>query len=749
MALEDTLKELRRATYIGKDFDTYVVELSQFIKQQFGNKVFNDFVESDLGIMFLELVAFAHSTLSFYLDLQSGESYLDTAKLRNSVVHLTRNIGFKMTGAVPATASIQISLERPKAFDVPIAAGTQLTSKPGLLFETTSDVLFKKVKELTGTFILTKNSNIIKCIGDNIATEISFGPNGEAETVVKLKGAPEDAYRRVIATNVLTVPHEIVLESPPPNSIFPATTVFLVNDNLGAAGNVPVLEVGAPVPGLTFSGMSGGSPSAPAMGSIAVPEGSAIPDGKKFIIGDGVNISSTTFEFDKDSAVTPGNVPIPITNTSTAAQVAQAVLDAMNGVGATLQVTASFSVASTVGNPLTGGDVGPKTVNVREGETVEEMFLSTGRPNQFYRLQSVPEGKMIADGTVRVAVNNVPFTEVPFLTFEQKDIFEAQLASVPPIVRFGDGLSGNIPQENADIRVTYFATSGVKGNIPSGQINAFRYPIVVNFQAVPDVVVSQPNPASGGSDFFPLSKAKAIAPYVFKSLDRAVTEEDYTALANAFTDPDAGAVGKARAIIVREIDDDFVLQNFLNQMVGIMPHAFIQNVRNYWNSVVSGSAEVNVVQVGVLVVDADGRYRPPSAALLQKLTEFLDARKEATVDVIAFDGSIFIVPVDLSIQIKKSVGFTESAVSTAVRDAVVGFLRGKNFGDSVRLGDLFQVVEGVDGVTFSRIAFAFPANPGDGVPIPGLEPAYFDQTDLVVGKLQIVEPRNINIVFMG
>src|SRR3990172_7665346 len=161
MALNNTLQELRRATYLGKDFDTYVAELTQFVKQKFGDKTFSDFSESDLGIMFLELVAFANSTLSFYLDVQAGESYLDTAKLRNSVVRLTRNIGFKMTGAVPSTASLQVSLQTPKDFDVLIKAGTELTSKPGLFFETVSDVLFKKIKDLTGTFIITKDSNVI------------------------------------------------------------------------------------------------------------------------------------------------------------------------------------------------------------------------------------------------------------------------------------------------------------------------------------------------------------------------------------------------------------------------------------------------------------------------------------------------------------------------------------------------------------------------------------------------------------
>lgn len=747
MSLDDTLKELRRATYIGKDFNTYVSEVAQFIKQQFGQQTFNDFVESDLGIMFLELVAFANSTLSFYLDLQSGESYLDTAKLRNSVVRLTRNIGFKMTGAIPATAAISVSQQLPKAFDVPINAGTQLTSKPGFVFETVSDILFKKLKNLTGTFILTKNSNIIQCYGDNIGTEVLFGPNGEAETVVKLESDPDTAYRRVIALNTSSFPHQIIIQSPFPPSIFSTTVVFLQNDNSGVTGNVPITETVSNV-GFIVSGMAGGGPSFKAIGSITAISGNLLVDGETFTISDGFN-PPKTFEFDNNSSTLPGNIPVVFNPAMTAAQVATAILNAINSVTTGLQVTASFSSISSGPNPLIDGDVGPKTVVVREGQTLEETFLSNGQPNQFFRLQQLPDNMMISEGTVNVFVSNVQWVEVKFIDFVQADIFEAQLASVPPLVRFGDGVSGNIPAENADVRVTYFATDGVNGNVPSDQITAFRFPVVVNFQSVPDIQVTQPDPASGGEDFFSLSKAKALAPFVFKSLDRAVTEEDYTALSNTFTDINAGAVGKARAIIVRSIDDDFVLQNFLNQMNGLVPNALIQNIKNYWNGAISGSCEANIVQVGVLTIDASGRYRAPSAGLLQGLTNFLNDRKEATVDVFAFDGSSLIIPLDLNIEVELAVGFSTSAIVTSVQTALSVFLRSLNFGDPVRLGDLYQVVEGLDGVNFSRISFLFPTDPGSGVPIPGSEPAFFDETDLIVGKLQIVEPRNLNVVFIS
>jgi len=746
MALDNTLKDLRRAAYIGKDFNTYVAELTQFVKQEFGEETFNDFSQSDLGVMFLELVAYANSTLSFYLDLQAGETYLDTAKLRNSVVRLCRNIGFKMLGAVPATTSVQVSMQQPKDFDVPITKGAQLSSKPGFFFETLDDVAFDRIAELSATFKLAKNSNIAE---------------------------------------------------------FLPAPILLANDAVGTAGNQAISDT-VVYGGFVIGGMSGGAAAAAASGILGAVAGISLNDGETFTLNDGSN-PAVIFEFDKDSVVVPGNIPVQVTNAMDAGAVAIAVRNAVNGVGAALAITAALGTAaasdfvstevgqdpvgqalvrlkswtdtsyrriiavdtasapnrlvlesapptsafgqsdfaaSSAADPLLLGDVGPKTVAVREGQTTEELFLSTGRPNQNFKMQAIPEGKMVAEGSVRTYVNNVEYDEVKFITYEQRDIFEAQLSSVPAVVRFGDSLAGNIPPENADIRVVYFATSGVIGNIPAGQITSFRYPVVVNAQSVSDVVVSQPLPSVGGSDFFPLSRAKAEAPYVFKAQDRAVTPEDYEALASTFVDPEAGAVGKAKAIVVRSIGDDFVLRNYLNQMAGLVPPSLIADIAGYWNSVVNGSSEANVVQIGVLTVDAWGRYRSPAAALLSSLTQMLDEKKEATVDIQAFDGTAFIVPMDINVSVKRTDDVSRASILTNVKDALVAHLRSKNFGDPVRLGDLYEAVETIEGVNYSRLAIAFPPDP------TGYPPAYYDAGDLIVGVLQIVEPRNIEVTLL-
>jgi hypothetical protein len=132
----------------------------------------------------------------------------------------------------------------------------------------------------------------------------------------------------------------------------------------------------------------------------------------------------------------------------------------------------------------------------------------------------------------------------------------------------------------------------------------------------------------------------------------------------------------------------------------------------------------------------------------QGLAAYLDLKKEATVDVVAFDGVVYTVPLDIKIEIERVTGYTKDNVYTNVNTAILAYIRTLNFGDPLRLGDAYQVTEGVDGIKFSRITIVSPANPGSGVPIPGFEPAYYDETDLITGKLQIIEARDIQIVFL-
>ena len=87
------------------------------------------------------------------------------------------------------------------------------------------------------------------------------------------------------------------------------------------------------------------STSTAATGTITCVAGVSLVDGETFTINDGVN-AAVVFEFDSNGIVTPGRVGVTFTGAYTAGQVRDAVIAAINGVGATLAITASIRVSS-------------------------------------------------------------------------------------------------------------------------------------------------------------------------------------------------------------------------------------------------------------------------------------------------------------------------------------------------------------------------------------------------------------------
>ena len=211
------------------------------------------------------------------------------------------------------------------------------------------------------------------------------------------------------------------------------------------------------------------------------------------------------------------------------------------------------------------GEQGPKTVPCYEGTTQTETFVSTGLANQEFELRRVPSGKAIVRGRTLVLVDGSPWIEKEFVTFEQSDHYELATEQDPPILRFGDGVAGNIPLTGATIRISYVASLGAGGRVAANTITAPQTALVVSFQRI-EMSVNNPEGASGGDDAEPLAKAKAFAGRVFKSRGVAVTEGDYDAQAGSFADPLGGRVSVARAFVSRTSQDDLTLKGYLSDI---------------------------------------------------------------------------------------------------------------------------------------------------------------------------------------
>jgi len=70
------------------------------------------FVESDLGLMFLEMIAYMGSVMSLKADMLANENFLSTANQRSSVKKLLELIGVRMRGPLSAAADVEVSLSQ-------------------------------------------------------------------------------------------------------------------------------------------------------------------------------------------------------------------------------------------------------------------------------------------------------------------------------------------------------------------------------------------------------------------------------------------------------------------------------------------------------------------------------------------------------------------------------------------------------------------------------------------------------------
>jgi hypothetical protein len=100
--------------------------------------------EADFGNVLLEMFAHIGDILSYYQDRVANESFLGTARTRRSVIEHLRLIGYKLSTAVPAAASLDVSVPETVNAVVTVNAGDafatkSLKNKPSLRFEYTRE----------------------------------------------------------------------------------------------------------------------------------------------------------------------------------------------------------------------------------------------------------------------------------------------------------------------------------------------------------------------------------------------------------------------------------------------------------------------------------------------------------------------------------------------------------------------------------------------------------------------------------
>lgn len=90
--------------YTNRDFDSIKQDLVEFAKRYYP-ETYKDFTEASFGSMLFDMVAMVGDSLSFYLDYQANESFLDTAIEFGNIRKHAKTMGFSYSG-VPVSYGV-------------------------------------------------------------------------------------------------------------------------------------------------------------------------------------------------------------------------------------------------------------------------------------------------------------------------------------------------------------------------------------------------------------------------------------------------------------------------------------------------------------------------------------------------------------------------------------------------------------------------------------------------------------------
>ena len=136
--------------YTSRDFDSIKNDLVEHAKRYYPD-TFKDFNEASFGALMLDTVAYVGDILSFYLDYQTSESFLDSAMEYNNVIRLARQMGYKFKSNPSSFGTVAIycivpasstGLGPDTSYLPLLKKGTELSSTSGNVFMLDDEVRF-------------------------------------------------------------------------------------------------------------------------------------------------------------------------------------------------------------------------------------------------------------------------------------------------------------------------------------------------------------------------------------------------------------------------------------------------------------------------------------------------------------------------------------------------------------------------------------------------------------------------------
>lgn len=200
---------------------------------------------------------------------------------------------------------------------------------------------------------------------------------------------------------------------------------------------------------------------------------------------------------------------------------------------------------------ISAGAVGPVVVTAEHAELKEEIFTSTGLPNQELRLASTP----YLDDSLTITAANGVYTQQDTL-LESAATDRHYTVSVDQsdraLVRFGNGVSGTIPV--GSITAAYKTGGGIAGRVEANKVVKIEGSFTDAFGNAARVSVNNPSASTPALDRQSVEEIRLLAPRTLRVQGRTVSREDYEI--NALL-----VAGVARALMLTSDQDVGIVEN--------------------------------------------------------------------------------------------------------------------------------------------------------------------------------------------
>lgn len=716
--------------YTGRDFSAIQADLLRFIEATRPAEL-NSFFEGDVAKILIELIAYEGDGLSYGIDRVGEEAFLATCRIFDSALRHARTVAYQVSTVNGASVTLvpgSYATIPDEIKDVSLANEQQTITLSGNPVDGTFTITFDGETSLPIAYDASSvdMKDALEAVSTIGAGNVSVtGASGGPWVVTfisdlayaaqtDMTGASVDLERNEIQT--------IVFGAVPTSGDY----ALAFNGGAEVTSTIQYDDVAATVQGYLEALASIGA------GNVTVTGNTTSGFTVEFV-GSLANASQELLTVDSNTLDAGGAVSITVDEDQDGDAQTVDVTEDVAGFDDSYTVTFPAGTQFSVGNQpwevTEDTTISPESVTSSEyqtafevpvsaGASFSESFSSTGRSFQTFTTSAtdVIEGSFFlyvggADGDLWSRIDSIA------LAAPTDNVYELRFdPDGRAIFTFGNGITGAIPTNGQVVYVVGRFGGGADSNIGAGGIVASLSGTATNANGVSiPVTVSMTNivAATGGRDRETLDDIKRNIPAYIRTVDKAITREDYGTLAAQYESSN-GSVSRAVAYletgtILHQISGDPISSvNPLSVEQGTqitLDGRVFELSKDLYTEIDEPILFVNPNLVLVYTWSAGlSGFEASSEVIRDEVLAYLQDRSVITTTIRVLPGETSSIDIDLG-TVYYFNSYDPSDVQDAIKAAAVAYFLGATTqpGTSFRVSDFYAAIEAVSGVNYFHV----------------------------------------------